>query len=171
MIATINPPKTYQPEPFCRTYDLTKSDPSPITPFPHQSEAISKLSQWFKQNHDVSGGMLVLPTGGGKTFTTWRFLCNEALSKGYKVLWLAHTHHLLEQAFHSLESEIGQITGTRKKLKVRVVSGTKGHFRPAEIERDDDAVAECHVAYLNDQAAKIPPEIKRVFDEVYKVNQ
>ena len=27
-----------------------------------------------------------------------RFLCEWPLSEGYKVLWLAHTHHLLEQA-------------------------------------------------------------------------
>ena len=58
--------------------------------------------KWFgKESEGHKGGILVLPTGGGKTFTAVRFLCQGPLSKGYKVLWLAHTHHLLEQAYYS----------------------------------------------------------------------
>jgi len=41
---------------------------------------------------------LVLPIGGGKTFTAQRFLTTLPLSQGHKVIWLAHTYHLLNQA-------------------------------------------------------------------------
>jgi len=78
--------------------------------------------------------ILVLPTGGGKILTAVRFLCTEALSDGYKVLWLAHTHHLLEQAFESLELEV-KLIQNKQQLSVRVVSGTKGHFTPAYINQ------------------------------------
>ena len=74
-------------------------------PAAHQHAALTTLHQWFaNQLTPPAGGMLVLPTGAGKTFTAMRFLCAGPLSQGYKVLWLAHTHHLLEQALHSLSS-------------------------------------------------------------------
>jgi len=82
---------------------------------------------------------LVLPTGGGKTLTADRFLCTAPLSDGYKVLWLAHTHHLLDQAFYSLASEV-KLIRNKHQLNVRVVSGTKGHFSPAHIEKSDDVL-------------------------------
>ena len=81
-----------------------------------------------------------MPTGGGKTFTAIRFLCRTGLSDGYKVLWLAHTHHLLEQAYNSFSEHVGAISEPKTALKVRVVSGTIGHFRVAEIEPEDDVV-------------------------------
>ncbi|NTV65843.1 MAG: DEAD/DEAH box helicase family protein, partial [Oscillochloris sp.] len=80
------------------------------TPDSHQAQALQVLHQHFTQRAaPFSGGLLVLPTGGGKTFTALRFLCRGPLSQGFKVLWLAHTHHLLEQAFKNLASEVGQI--------------------------------------------------------------
>jgi ATP-dependent helicase IRC3 len=136
-------PTLEKQEKFCRIYDLTKPQLSSKNPFPHQNEALGKLNLWFKQKDAELGGILVLPTGGGKTFTAWHFICNNVLPEGYKVLWLAHTHHLLEQAFYGLESEVGSIRNKnkdKKQLKVRVVSGTRGHFRPAEIEPSDDVI-------------------------------
>lgn len=131
---------------FLRIYNLTQVQKHPRQPAAHQQEALKKLSEWFNQvqpQPQHKGGILVLPTGGGKTFTADRFLCTDPLPNGYKVLWLAHTHHLLEQAFYSLESEvkqINQLNPQKCQLKVRVVSGTKGHFRPCQIEPDDDIV-------------------------------
>src|SRR2546426_4233581 len=55
--------------------------PPRSTLFPYttlfRSDALVKLQRWF---HDVprtseAGGIVVLPTGGGKTFTATRFLC------------------------------------------------------------------------------------------------
>lgn len=125
---------------FFRTYNLTEAQKQPKDPAAHQHEALGKLHNWFQENRsDAAGGILVLPTGGGKTFTADRFLCTDPLSDGYKVLWLAHTHHLLDQAFYSLGSEVKLIRG-KQQLNVRVVSGTKGHFSPAHIETSDDVV-------------------------------
>ena len=107
----------------------------------HQRMAIDHLIKWYKAKKDgYAGGILVLPTGGGKTFTGIRFLCLTALSDGYKVLWLAHTHHLLEQAYGSFGEHVGKIAEPKSALKVRVVSGTIGHFRVSDIEPEDDVV-------------------------------
>lgn len=95
----------------------------------------------MKQGKHAGAGILVLPTGGGKTFTAVRFLAEGPLSDGYKVLWLAHTHHLLEQAFHCFRpGRIGAIREPRSELRLRVVSGTEGHFAPRYIEASDDVV-------------------------------
>ncbi len=128
---------------FFRTYDLTKEQRQPKDPAAHQQEALKKLNEWFQEKPKSAGSILVLPTGGGKTFTASRFLCTAPLPNGYKVLWLAHTHHLLEQAFYSFESEvklIHQRNNNKQQLNMRVVSGTKGHFHPSHIKPTDDVV-------------------------------
>lgn len=106
-----------------------------------QLDAINKLTEWYKSHpKPYAGGILVLPTGGGKTFTALRFLTTTALSEGYKVLWLAHTHHLLEQAYASFSKHVGWISEPRESLKIRVVSGTIGHFHTPHIEPQDDVI-------------------------------
>ncbi len=76
-------------------YDLIKVPPSNKVPANHQKEALAKIKQWFQTQHvNSAGGILALPTGGGKTFTASRFLRSSLshdtydgpLSKGYKVL-------------------------------------------------------------------------------------
>jgi superfamily II DNA or RNA helicase len=100
---------------------------------------LERLDEWFREQRDMhSKSILILPAGGGKTFATVRFLCTSQLSKGYKVLWLAHTHHLLEQAFHAFESEVKHISLPQTRLDVRVVSGTPGHYSVDEIGKTDN---------------------------------
>lgn len=106
---------------------------------PHQKLAFDKMEKWFvNRPQPHAGGVLVLPTGGGKTLTATRFLCSTVFSAGYKVLWLAHTHHLLEQAFNSFKDSLHTILEPREKLNARVVSGTIGHFPLHQIKPTDD---------------------------------
>ena len=139
---------------FYRRYDLVEARkrPSSRNPAAHQNKALGALRDWFSTSPSAqAGAMLVLPTGGGKTFAAVRFLCVGPLSEGYKVLWLAHTHHLLEQAFYSFGRkdeaearragyELGWVSEPRQKLNVRVVSGTTGHFPVHQIKPSDDIV-------------------------------
>lgn len=155
MASSSNPARSSSQTPeqevqFSATYNLreARKRPSQRMPAAHQSAALGKLRSWFESSPtDSRGGLMVLPTGGGKTFTAIRFLCSGPLAQGYKVLWLAHTHHLLEQAFHELgpqdasqQSAVGHIPEPRESLRVRVVSGTDGHFRVASIDSVDDVV-------------------------------
>jgi ATP-dependent helicase IRC3 len=130
------------PTSFFKRYDLNeeRGKPSLQTPRQHQVDAIAKLDNWFSVREFPRGGLLVLPTGGGKTFVALRFLCTQPLAAGYKVLWLAHTHHLLEQAYCSFSSNVGTIPQPKNTLSVRVVSGTPGHFNPRDIKATDDVL-------------------------------
>jgi len=140
---------------YCRTFDLVSArlHPSKKKPAIHQQDALGKLYAWFQSASRLpeAGGVVVLPTGGGKTFTAVRFLCNGPLSRGYKVLWLAHTHHLLDQAYQCFAPldddeanrngiEIGLIAESRNTLAIRVVSGMSEHCPVSTVKPSDDVL-------------------------------
>jgi ATP-dependent helicase IRC3 len=137
---------------FYREYNLAEARRHKVAKslFFHQEEAHQKLDKWYKSAPtEPRGGILVLPTGGGKTFTACYFICRNPLSDGFKVLWLAHTHHLLEQAFFSFcpgipspsdNGLVGLIAEPKAELRIRVVSGTIGHFPVHSIQPSDDVV-------------------------------
>jgi superfamily II DNA or RNA helicase len=156
-----NVPKTAKSSGFEQTYDKSKNSlfvheydlafarrhPSMTEPETHQWQALTNLHSWNDNNQFPKGGLMIFPTGGGKTFAAVRFLCNGPLSRGYKVLWLAHTHHLLNQAFDSFgsghvaaEQEVGHISGPRDKLTIRVVSGPARYSKIQDIKDSDDVV-------------------------------
>jgi superfamily II DNA or RNA helicase len=128
---------------FYREYDLHLARRRGVAkrPAPHQSDALQKLDKWYQSpSTEPSGGILVIPTGGGKTFTAEHFLCRNPISDGFKVLWLAHTHHLLEQAYFSFSDLVGLISEPKNELRTRVVSGTTGHFPVHSIQPTDDVI-------------------------------
>lgn len=146
---------TPQPE-WRRSYDLQaarKLRDDTRSLFPHQTKAVSALNKWYGTKwSEPAGGLLVLPTGGGKTLTATRFLCQGPLSEGYKVLWLAHAYHLLEQAISTFgpedpgdgPMEVRHIHEPRRRLNARVVSGAVGHWPVRRIEADDDVIFSTH---------------------------
>lgn len=85
-----------------------------------QAEAVNRIHRKMIGN-DSFKGMLVLPTGGGKTTTAVRWIWEAALSKGKKVLWIAHRHELLNQALETMRNQV------EKPVKYRVVSGIHDH--------------------------------------------
>ena len=130
-------------------YSLAEArhSPSQKQPASHQTEALGRLRTWYGGEVDTRGGILVLPTGGGKTFTALRFLTTLPLTQGQKVIWLAHTHHLLDQAAHGFGQvnltggyEVGHVQGQRSQLTLRTVSGTSGHGNVSQITGSDDVL-------------------------------
>ncbi|MBI2893936.1 MAG: DEAD/DEAH box helicase family protein [Deltaproteobacteria bacterium] len=145
---------------FFREWELTdcRRGEGKKNPAPHQKAALKKLHDWYdKLPAGGPGGILALPTGAGKTFTAIHFLCRGPLSHDYKVLWLAHTHHLLEQAFFSFDAgALGGIAEPRRKLRLRVVSGTPGHFPPRDIAASDDVVIATLQTITNAHREELP---------------
>uniref|UniRef100_UPI0025D0F87E DEAD/DEAH box helicase n=1 Tax=uncultured Selenomonas sp. TaxID=159275 RepID=UPI0025D0F87E len=69
---------------------------------PYQQEAIDRLNAFFDLTGKVEekqSGMLVMPTGSGKTFTTVTWLLSQGVAQGYRVIWLVHRQELVEQTF------------------------------------------------------------------------
>lgn len=110
-------------------------------PFAHQSEALTELNRAFDfTDSKGKGGLLVLPTGAGKTFTAVKWLTEHAIPKGVKILWLAHSFHLLDQAFETLHDNAKSIPHSKEFLNIRLVSSNPSHCRPGEILPTDDVV-------------------------------
>jgi superfamily II DNA or RNA helicase len=109
-------------------------------PFPHQLDAFSELTKTLPTPiTGYKGTMLVLPTGGGKTFTAVNWICRNILSKGIKVLWLAQSSYLLDQAVQTFRNEIHSIT-EREKINIRVVSSSEHHSNTGSILPSDDII-------------------------------
>ena len=83
--------------------------------------------------------LVVLPTGGGKTYTAATWLMRAALDRGKKVLWMAHRHLLLDQAAASFQQyAYADVIPHAGPIQYRVVSGAANHDRVANIEPEDN---------------------------------
>ena len=107
-------------------------------PYQHQLDAMRSLDKMDEENSSYST-LLVLPTGGGKTYTASTWLLRHAIDKGKKILWLAHRQTLLDQAAESFQkfaysTEIPHISSFR----YRIVSGSPNHDRTINIEPSDN---------------------------------
>ena len=129
-----------------RSFDLDilrKDNPNYFSksPFEHQKDAFEKLSSLYTfkdNNHKAS--ILVLPTGAGKTFTSVHWICKNVLTKNIKVLWLAHTGHLLVQAYETFVSNLLETHPQRKTINIRVVSSDPAHCKASQILPTDDVL-------------------------------
>jgi ATP-dependent helicase IRC3 len=110
-----------------------------LTPFPHQTEAWNALDRHFgdAKTRGVFKGMLVMPTGAGKTHTAADWLLRNWINEGCRVLWIAHRDELLRQAAHSFY-RLGGLATRRDRLRIRIVSGR--HCRFHQIDPADDIV-------------------------------
>lgn len=63
--------------------------------FDHQKHAVRRLQHWLDTGE--GGGVLCLPTGGGKTRTAVAFALRN-IGPRFRVLWLAHRTELVTQA-------------------------------------------------------------------------
>jgi len=119
---------------------LRRENPNylPKSPFEHQIDAFANLSKLFGSNDNGhKSGILVLPTGAGKTFTSVNWICRNILKKNIKVLWMAHTSHLLEQAYKTFIENFPEINA-RETINIRVVSSNPEHSDASAIELTDD---------------------------------
>lgn len=134
--------------------DLRKQLVDDRTPYQHQEEAWQALDGALLKS-TVTGqmrGLLVMPTGSGKTYTAIRWLLEKVVAQHIQVLWVAHRHELLIQATREFHKLAAYARG-RDELRVRVVSGA--HCPASAIRSDDDVV----VASVNCLARR--PDIQR----------
>lgn len=137
--------------------------------YEHQIDAIAKLNQIDKGS--CFSSLLVIPTGGGKTFTAVRWLLNAAVDKEKKVLWIAHRHLLFDQAYDTfMKSAYSEIMINRSNFRYRIISGQ--HDKSINIASNDDVIIASkdsltgNLSYL-DNWLKEETEIYIVIDEAH----
>lgn len=124
-----------------RTILLGDSHIQDVKLYSYQQEANIAMQKYFLEQNGRSG-ILVMPTGSGKTMTSIYFLLHELSSRGYEVIWLAHRHMLVEQAanvFYRLAPLVKDVAGDKiKSLTVTCVSGA--HASAHALSKKDDIV-------------------------------
>lgn len=142
-------------------------------PYQHQEEAWKKLTGVFSPSRPrEAAGLLVLPTGGGKTFTAAVWTLKHILNEGHKVLWIAHRHKLLDQARDAFsDNAYREAIPHRDSFRFRILSGV--HDRPVNLRRDDDLVIASKdslrsgVAYMLSKWLVGNPRVFFVIDEAH----
>lgn len=125
---------------FAGKINISKSE-SGIRPYKHQEEAFYNLQkQIIKSEKNLFSGLLVLPTGGGKTLTAALWIAKNFLDTNKKVLWVAHRHELLEQAKNTFVQKLAykDIFAKRNSFNYRILSGI--HDKPINIRPTDDLI-------------------------------
>lgn len=121
--------------------DIQRCIPGDIPLYDYQEKAVEALDKCFFAD-DRAGGILVMPTGSGKTRVAVRFLIESAVAKGWQVLWLTHRAMLIEQTASAVYAHAGALLRNadpdRARFKMVCVSGS--HASVKATERDDDVL-------------------------------
>lgn len=132
------------------TIDLTRSIANEVTLYDFQKDAINKLEEDFIKK-DKLNGMLVMPTGSGKTMTATHFLLKKMINKGYQVIWLTHRHMLIDQtasSFYNFAPLVKLENSKKKKLQMTCVSGEHSSIRATE-KNDDIMIISVQSGFRN----------------------
>lgn len=107
------------------------------SPYEHQKKAMASLDIMNeKQSYST---LVVLPTGGGKTYTASMWLLKNALDKKKKILWIAHRQMLLEQAAESFQKfAYSEVMPHISSFSYRIISGSSSHDRTSDIKSADN---------------------------------
>lgn len=114
----------------------TMSDDVPL--FDFQREAVEKLYENFVKDHKQNG-LLVMPTGSGKTRTAVYFLLRHMVSHGYQIIWLTHRHMLIDQtadAFFNFSPLVKLEKPDAKTFNMSCISGFHMSIKATE-KRDN----------------------------------
>lgn len=112
---------------------------------PHQKDAVEAMSGYFNLDKDIPNrnGLVVMPTGSGKTYTAVNWLMSEGVAKGYRVVWLVHRQELVEQTYMEFRKQTPLLKGTNiKKIRIFPISGI--HMKMSMASRGDIYV--CSIA-------------------------
>lgn len=122
----------------------------------YQLEAYDSLTSKLLNDDTRTAGLLVLPTGGGKTRVSITWAIDKAINDGYKILWLAHRKMLIQQAYDTFLDFAGLVDMAKKKsLNIRIISSDSEHSKVEDINfQEDDIVISTIQAISHKNKAK-----------------
>ncbi len=107
------------------------------TPYEHQKQAMNNLD--CINDSSSYSTLVVLPTGGGKTYTASMWLLKNAIDNKKKILWIAHRQMLLDQAAESFQKfAYTEVIPHISSFRFRIVSGATSHDRAINIDKTDN---------------------------------
>ena len=105
--------------------------------YDHQRKAMANLD--IINRNAAYSTLVVLPTGGGKTYTATVWLLKNAIDRKKKILWIAHRKTLLDQAANTFqEYAYSEMIPDISYFRYRIISGSSEHDRMIDIDKKDD---------------------------------
>lgn len=101
----------------------TRDQPIGKPLYPHQRRVVRDLEARWEAERNRMRGLVVMPTGSGKTRTTVDWLLAGPVSGGCKVLWLTHSVYLLEQTAGVFQDQAPIARLDKGELVVRLIGG------------------------------------------------
>ncbi len=160
-------PQTWSPDVQLKLADEKCS----ITPRDHQLAAWDRLSAHFIAARK-QGGMVVVPTGGGKTVLAAHWLLENHIRNGGRVLWLAHKRTLLRQAFNTFRF-LGNVARPKPALNLIAISSEDCRWNNVSPEHDaifssmQTAVLEGNNSFVVQMVEDSPKGVYVVVDEAH----
>lgn len=148
-----------------------RDEAPPITPHDHQLAAWDRLSAHFNDKAQRAG-LVVVPTGGGKTMIAAHWLLEHHLRAGGRVLWLAHRRSLLRQAFQTFR-RLGHLAFPKPHLHMIAISSTDAKWSAVSSEHDvvfssmQSAVLEGNAGFVTEFANEATKGLFVVVDEAH----
>lgn len=121
--------------------NMKETQTADVPLYDFQKDAIAALSHHFI-DEDQKAGLLVMPTGSGKSRTATSFLVKEMISRGYQILWIAHRHMLLDQAADCFYKFAGLAKVENPKIRnyrINCISGN--HLNIRQVKESEVLVA------------------------------
>lgn len=153
--------------------ELLQSDnPTGFSSYDHQDETWRKMDDYFSQNY---GGIIWIPTGGGKTVVAAKWLLENAIDKGIKVIWFADRGTLLEQAAETFKGILTKHRALKNKSSIHcglIISASFGGTSWKKMKYESDVVfaslasSTKYLAEIRSFIEKSSNKVFIVFDEV-----
>lgn len=108
--------------------------------YDYQEKAYEALNKFYIGDNKARG-LLVMPTGSGKTRTVVAWLLQELLAQDYQVVWLTHRHLLIDQAAATFvdNSPVIKLFSTDKRsFELACVSGQ--HQKMSSLAQSNDVM-------------------------------
>ncbi len=142
-----------------------------VTPRDHQLAAWDRLTAHFIDG-EKKAGLVVVPTGGGKTVLAAQWLLQNHIRNGGRVLWLAHRRSLLRQAFVTFH-RLANLAFPRERLHMIAISSDGERWSSVTPEHDvvfssmQTAVMESNAGFIQELHAASRSGLFVVVDEAH----
>jgi superfamily II DNA or RNA helicase len=126
---------------YTRALNMAETKVEDVPLYDYQENAVKALKKHFIDD-DANEGMLVMPTGSGKSRAATYFLIKEMISRGYQVIWLAHRYMLIDQAADCFYRFAGLSKIENPNIKDYRISCVSGqHLRMSQVDKHEVIVA------------------------------
>lgn len=148
-----------------------RDDRSPITPREHQLAAWDRMTAHFL-DAKRRAGLIVVPTGGGKTVIAAHWLLEHHIRNGGRVLWLAHRRSLLRQALGTFR-QLGNVAWPKRELNLVAISSDDARWSNVTPEHDvvfatmQTSVLETNSTFVHVMREMSPQGLFVVVDEAH----